>query len=145
LNVPAAALNGRVFAAILWAKVHKKGRVAMFRFVFRVLFAAVGLYLATRFVPGISADGWVTLLIAGLLLGIVNAVVKPIVVILTFPITILTLGLFLLVVNGAMLWLVAWFLDGLVVKGLVAGIIGAIVVGVVSWIGQVLIGDGKSD
>jgi putative membrane protein len=48
-------------------------------------------------------------------------------------------------VNGAMLWLVAWFLDGLVVKGLVAGIIGAIVVGVVSWIGQVLIGDGKSE
>jgi len=117
----------------------------MFRFVFRVLFAAVGLYLATRFVPGISADGWITLLIAGLLLGVVNAVVKPIVVVLTFPITILTLGLFLLVVNGAMLWLVAWFLDGLVVQGLVAGIIGAIVVGVVSWIGQVLIGDGKAD
>jgi putative membrane protein len=117
----------------------------MFRFVFRVLFAAVGLYLAARFVPGISADGWTTLLIAGLLLGVVNAVVKPIVVILTFPITIITLGLFLLVVNGAMLWLVAWFLDGLVVKGLVAGIIGAIVVGVVSWIGQVLIGDGKSE
>jgi putative membrane protein len=81
----------------------------MFRFVFRVLFAAVGLYLAARFVPGISADGWTTLLIAGLLLGVVNAVVKPIVVILTFPITIITLGLFLLVVNGAMLWLVAWF------------------------------------
>jgi putative membrane protein len=117
----------------------------MIRFIFRVLFAALGLYLASRFVPGISADGWTTLIIAGLLLGIVNAVVKPIVVILTFPITIITLGLFLLVVNGAMLWLVAWFLDGLVVKGLVAGIIGAIVVGVVSWTGQVLIGDGKSE
>jgi putative membrane protein len=117
----------------------------MIRFIFRVLFAALGLYLASRFVPGISADGWTTLIIAGLLLGIVNAVVKPIVVILTFPITIITLGLFLLVVNGAMLWLVAWFLDGLVVKGLVAGIIGAIVVGVVSWAGQVLIGDGKSE
>ena len=117
----------------------------MFRFIFRVLFAAAGLYLASRFVPGITADGWTTLLIAGLLLGLVNAVVKPIVVILTLPITILTLGLFLLVVNGAMLWMVALFLDGLVVNGLVAGVLGSIVVGVVSWAGQVLIGDGKSD
>ncbi|WP_421736625.1 phage holin family protein [Caulobacter sp.] len=117
----------------------------MFRLIFRVLFAALGLYIAARFVPGISADGWTTLLIAGLLLGIVNAVVKPIVVVLTFPITIVTLGLFLLVVNGAMLGLVAWLLDGLVVKGLIPGILGALVVGVVSWGGQVLMGDGTSD
>ena len=115
----------------------------MFRFVFRVLFAAVGLWLAARLVPGISADGWTTLIIAGLLLGIVNAVVKPVVVVLTFPITILTLGLFLLVVNAAMLGLVAWLLDGLVVRGLIPGVLGAIVVGVVSWGGQVLIGDGN--
>lgn len=117
----------------------------MFRFVFRVLFAALGLYLASRFVPGVAADGWMTLLIAGLLLGVVNAIVKPIVVILTLPITIVTLGLFLLVVNGAMLWLVAWFLDGLTVQGLIPGIFGAILVGVVSWAGQVLIGDGRSE
>ena len=117
----------------------------MFRFLFRVLFAAVGLYIATRLVPGIAADGWTTLLIAGLLLGVVNAVVKPVVVVLTFPITLLTLGLFLLVVNAAMLGLVAWLLDGLVVKGLISGMLGAIVVGVVSWAGQVLIGDGQSE
>ncbi|MBU4436590.1 MAG: phage holin family protein [bacterium] len=117
----------------------------MVRFLFRVLFAAVGLYIAARLVPGIAADGWKTLLIAGLLLGVVNAVVKPIVVLLTFPITLLTLGLFLLVVNGAMLGLVAWLLDGLVVKGLIPGMLGAIVVGVVSWAGQVLIGDGRTE
>ncbi|PTS86800.1 MULTISPECIES: phage holin family protein [unclassified Caulobacter] len=117
----------------------------MVRFIFRVLFAAVGLWLAARLVPGISADGWQTLIFAGLLLGLVNAVVRPVVVVLTFPITLLSLGLFLLVVNAAMLGLVAWFLDGLVVRGLVPGILGAIIVGVVSWAGQVMIGDGKSD
>jgi len=115
----------------------------MFRFLFRVLFAAVGLWLADRLLGGISSDGWATLILAGLLLGIVNAVVKPVVVVLTFPITIVTLGLFLLVVNAAMLGLVAWLLDGLVVNGLVTGVLGAIIVGVVSWAGQVLIGDGK--
>lgn len=115
----------------------------MFNFLFRVMFAAVGLWLAARLVPGISADGWTTLIIAGLLLGLVNAVVKPVVVVLTFPITILTLGLFLLVVNAAMLGLVAWLLEGLVVRGLIPGVLGTIVVGVVSWAGQVVIGDGK--
>ena len=117
----------------------------MVRFIFRVMFAAVGLWLADRLVAGISADGWMTLIFAGLLLGVVNAVVKPVVVVLTFPITILSLGLFLLVVNAAMLGLVAWFLDGLVVRGLLAGVLGSIIVGAVSWAGQVLIGDGKSE
>ena len=117
----------------------------MVRFVFRVLFAALGLWLADRLVPGISSDGWITLVIAGLLLGIVNAVVRPVVLVLTFPITLVTLGLFLLVVNAAMLGLVAWLLDGLAVRGLVPGMLGAIVVGAVSWGGQVLIGDGKSE
>ena len=105
--------------------------------------AAVGLWLADRLLGGISSDGWTTLILAGLLLGIVNAVVKPVVVLLTFPITIVTLGLFLLVVNAAMLGLVAWLLDGLAVNGLVAGVLGSIIVGVVSWAGQVLIGDSK--
>jgi putative membrane protein len=117
----------------------------MVRFVFRVLFAALGLWLADRLVPGISSDGWITLVVAGLLLGIVNAVVRPVVVVLTFPITLVTLGLFLLVVNAAMLGLVAWFLDGLAIRGLVAGVLGAIVVGVVSLAGQALIGDGKPE
>ncbi len=115
----------------------------MVRFIFRVLFAAVGFWLADRLLSGISADGWTTLIIAGLLLGIVNAVVKPVVVVLTFPLTILTLGLFMFVVNAAMIGLVAWLLDGLTVNGLWAGVLGAVIVGVVSWAGQLLIGDDK--
>ena len=70
----------------------------MIRFIFRLLIGAFGLWLATEIVPGVAADGWKTLLIAALLLGIVNAVVRPIVTVLTFPLTLATLGLFLLVV-----------------------------------------------
>lgn len=117
----------------------------MIRFILRVLVAAAGLWLAARIIPGVTADGWKTLLIAGFLLGIVNAVVRPVVMVLTFPLTIITLGLFLLVVNAAMIGLVAWFLDGLAVHGLWAGIQAAIVTGIVSWIGQVLLGDARRE
>ncbi|MBO9543269.1 phage holin family protein [Caulobacter sp.] len=117
----------------------------MIRFVLRILIAAAGLWLSARIIPGVTADGWVTLIIAGFLLGIVNAVVRPIVTVLTFPLTLLTLGLFLLVVNAAMIGLVAWFLDGLAVHGLWAGVQAAVVTGVVSWIGQVLLGDAKRE
>lgn len=117
----------------------------MFRLIFRLLIAALGLWLATQIVPGVSADGWKTLLIAGLLLGIVNAVVRPIVTLLTFPLTLATLGLFLLVVNAGMIGLVAWMLDGLTVQGLWAGVLAAIVTGMVSWGGQILLGDAKKE
>jgi putative membrane protein len=81
-------------------------------FILRVLVVALGLWLASALVPGIQVeDGW-TLIGAALLLGIVNALVRPLIVILTLPITILTLGLFLLVINAAMLGLVASFFDG---------------------------------
>ncbi len=117
----------------------------MFRFIFRILIAAAGLWLAARIVPGVTADGWKTLLIAGLLLGIVNAIVRPVVTVLTFPLTLLTLGLFLLVVNAAMIGLVAWLLDGLAVDGLWAGVQAAVVTGIVSWVGQVLLGDARKE
>nr|WP_295106310.1 phage holin family protein [uncultured Caulobacter sp.] len=117
----------------------------MIRFILRILIAAAGLWLSARIIPGVTADGWTTLIIAGFLLGIVNAIVRPIVTVLTFPLTLLTLGLFLLVVNAAMIGLVAWFLDGLAVHGLWAGVQAAIVTGVVSWIGQVLLGDAKKE
>lgn len=113
----------------------------MIRFILRILIAAAGLWLSARIIPGVTADGWLTLIIAGFLLGIVNAIVRPVVTVLTFPLTMITLGLFLLVVNAAMIGLVAWFLEGLRVHGLWAGIQAAIVTGIVSWIGQVLLGD----
>ena len=79
-------------------------------------------------------------LIAALLLGVVNAIVRPIAVVLTFPITIVTLGLFLLVVNAAMMGLVAWMLPGFHIAGFWTALLGALVVGVTGWIGSWFIG-----
>jgi putative membrane protein len=105
----------------------------MSEFVLRILATALGLWAATEIVPGVEIEGWPSFLLAALLLGIANAVVRPIVVFLTFPITLLTLGLFLLVVNGLMLGLVARLMDRFHVDGLFAAILGAIVVSLTSW------------
>lgn len=109
------------------------------KFILKALIAAAGLWLAAKLVPGVSYDTFTTLLIAAVLLGIVNALVRPVIFVLTLPITIVTLGLFLLVVNAAMLGLVAFFLKGFTVDGLVPGVLAAIVVGVVSWLGQIVV------
>jgi len=108
----------------------------MKRFVFRLLASSLGLWLATSVVDGITVDGPGPLVAAALLLGIVNAVVRPIAVILTFPLTILSLGLFLLVINGTMLLLVGRLVAGFHVEGLTSAVLGSIVVGVVGWFAQ---------
>jgi putative membrane protein len=112
----------------------------MIGFLFRAIIAALGLWLATRWVPGIFIDSPGTLVLAGLLLGLVNAVVRPIAVILTFPFTILTLGLFLLVVNGAMLGLVALVLPGFHINGFWPAVLASLIVSVTGWIGSALFG-----
>lgn len=118
----------------------------MTRFIIRALIAALGLWLATEIVPGVAAPGgWTSLLVAAVLLGAVNAVVRPVVLVLTLPITVVTLGLFLFVVNAAMLGLVGLMLKGFVVDGLWAGVFGSVVVGVVSWLGHLLIGEGREN
>ena len=109
-------------------------------FVLRAVIAAMGLWLATTVVDGISINSPLTLLLAGALLGVVNAIVRPLAVVLTFPITIVTIGLFLLVINAAMLGLVAWLLPGFAVSGFRAALLGAIVVGVTGWVGSWFIG-----
>src|SRR5574341_1119233 len=109
-------------------------------FFTRLLITALGLFAASKLVPGIVFDGWGSLLVAALLLGIVNAVVRPVLFILTLPITLLTLGLFILVINGISLALVAWFLPGFAVSGLWAATLGALVVGVTSWFASSFVG-----
>ena len=111
------------------------------RFIVRAIFAALGLWAASKIVPGVSIHGVGTLVVAALLLGLVNAIVRPVVVILTLPITVVTLGLFLLVVNAAMIGLVAMLLGGFEVQGVVAGILAAIVTGIASWIGHMVLRD----
>lgn len=112
----------------------------MIGFLLRTVISAFGLWLASRIVPGIEVRDLTTLAIAALLLGVVNAVVRPVVFFLTLPLTVLTLGLFLLVINAAMLGLVAYFLDGFDVRGLVPGVLGAVVTGITGWIGSAFVG-----
>jgi putative membrane protein len=112
------------------------------RFIARACFAAFGLWLAAQIVPGVTVASTGTLIAAAVLLGVVNAFVRPVVFVLTLPLTIVTLGLFLLVVNAAMIGLVAWLLKGFVVDGLISGMLAAIVTGVTSWFGAIVLKDG---
>ena len=112
----------------------------MIGFILRALIAACGLWLASNIVPGIHVLSLGSLLAAAFLLGIVNAIVRPILILLTLPFTIITLGLFLLVINGLMLELVALFLHGFQVHGLLAAMLGASVVGLTGWVGSWCIG-----
>ncbi len=109
-------------------------------FVFRLVITGLGLWAAETIVPGVRIDGWGTLIVAALLLGIVNAVIRPIILILTLPLTILTLGLFILVVNGISLALVAWLMPSFSLSGLGAAILGSIVVGLTSWLASAFVG-----
>jgi putative membrane protein len=109
-------------------------------FILRGLIAALGLWAASEMFDGIVINSAMTLIIAGLLLGVVNAIVRPIVLVLSLPALLLTLGLFLLVINAAMLGLVALLLPGFKIYGFWTAVGGAIVVSLVSWIASWFIG-----
>ena len=109
-------------------------------FLFRLLITALGLWAAAKIVPGVQIDGWGNLLVAALLLGIVNAVIRPVILILTLPLTVLTLGLFILVVNGISLSVVAWLMPGFTLSGLGSAILGSIIVGLTSWFASTFVG-----
>ncbi len=111
-------------------------------FILRALIAALGLWAATEIFEGsIIINKASTLIYAGLLLGVVNAVVRPVVLLLALPALLFTLGLFLLVINAGMLGLVALMLPGFLIPGgFWSALGGALVVSVVSWIGSWFIG-----
>jgi putative membrane protein len=109
-------------------------------FILRGLVAALGLWAATAILSGITINSAMTLVIAGLLLGLVNAIVRPFALLLSLPALVLTLGLFLLVVNAAMLGLVALMLPGFKIAGFWTAVGAALIVSIVSWIGSWFIG-----
>jgi len=109
-------------------------------FVLRAVISALGLWLATAWVPGVRIDNAATLVLAGLLLGVMNAFVRPIFVILTLPLTLMTLGLFLLVVNALMVGLTAMLLPGFHLSGFGAAFLAALIVSVTGWLASWLIG-----
>ncbi|MES2036088.1 MAG: phage holin family protein [Pseudomonadota bacterium] len=110
------------------------------RLILRTIVGMLGLWLAASFVPGVDIVDSTTLITAALIMGVINAIIRPIVVLLTLPVTFLTLGLFLVVVNAAMFSLTAYFLEGFTVAGFWPALFGAIVMGIVNWIGQMVIG-----
>lgn len=109
-------------------------------FLLRLAISAFGLWVASKIVPGMTFDGTGTLLLAAFLLGFVNAFVRPVVILLTLPLTIVTLGLFLFVVNGLMLAFVAWLLEGFQLGGLLSAVFASIVSGIAAWFASSLIG-----
>jgi putative membrane protein len=106
---------------------------------------ALALLAVAYFVPNIHVADFLTALIAALVIGLVNMLIKPILVILTLPITIITLGLFILVINGLLFYGVGNWLQGFEVKTLFAGIVGAVVYSVLSWLLTAIVIDDKKD
>ena len=103
------------------------------------LLNALALMAVAYLVPSISVSSFWTALIAALVLGLVNAVIRPVLILLTLPATVLTLGLFILVLNGLLFWLVGTFVEGFVVGGFWAGFFGAILFSIVSWLLSALV------
>ena len=112
----------------------------MIGLIVRTAIIALGIWLAAYLVPGISTASNSDLVWAAIALGLINAFVRPILVVLTIPLTILTLGLFLIFLNAAMLNLAGWFVDGFDVVGFWSSIFGAIIISIVSGICSRFIG-----
>ncbi|TAE21639.1 MAG: phage holin family protein [Bacteroidetes bacterium] len=101
--------------------------------IIRILISAVAVYIASYVIPGITVTGFGAALVVAIVLGLLNAFLKPILVILTIPITILTLGLFYLVINVIMVYLAASLIDGFAVSGFFAALLFSILVSIVTW------------
>ena len=95
---------------------------------------ALALFVLPYILPSISVANYRTALVAALVLAFINTLIRPILVLLTLPVTLLTLGLFIFVVNGLLFWFVGSFVRGFVVGGFWAGVFGAIVYSIVSWL-----------
>jgi putative membrane protein len=106
----------------------------MRRILFKWLINALALLVTTYLVNGIQVTGAPALFMAAALLGILNAFIRPIFIILTLPINIITLGLFTLIINGAMLWFVSLTIKGFVIQGFWPAVIGALIISIVSWL-----------
>jgi putative membrane protein len=112
----------------------------MVGFLLRAAITALGLWVASEILSGLVFDSTAKLIVAAIVLGIVNAIVRPLAFILTLPITVLTLGLFLLVLNAGMVALVAWVVPGFTISGFWTAVGAALIVSLVSWAASSVIG-----
>jgi putative membrane protein len=113
------------------------------RFLLRLLLNAVAVFLAAQLIPGIGLSGPGAALAAGIVLGLVNAIIRPLLILLTLPVTFLTLGLFIFVVNAICLALAAWLVPGFTISGFGAAFLGALVISIISWLLSALLIDKK--
>ncbi len=111
----------------------------MMRIIVKWFIVALSLLLAAYLVPGIAVTSFYTALIVAVLLGVVNIVLKPILVVLTLPINLLTLGLFTFVINGFLFWFLSTIVKGFSVEGFLAALLGSLVVSAVSYISSELL------
>lgn len=112
----------------------------MLGMILRTVIIGFGIWLAAYLVPGVSANSTEALIWAAIALGLINAFVRPLLVLLTLPFTLLTLGLFLLILNAGMLNLAGWFVDGFEVVGFWSAVFGAIVISIASGLCSSFIG-----
>jgi len=110
-------------------------------FLLRLVVNAAALWVAAQLVPGIVVTGLTPLLLAALVLGLINAIVRPVLLILTLPLTLLTLGLFIFVLNAFCLWLTSRIVPGFEVQTFGAALLGALVVSIVSWVLTAFVSD----
>ena len=115
----------------------------MSRLLLSWLINALALLALPYVVPSVQVDSFGTALVAALLLGFVNTLIRPLLVLLTLPVTVLTLGLFIFVINGLLFWMVASFVEGFHVAGFWSAVLGAIVYALISWAASVLVYAGK--
>ena len=113
------------------------------RFLLRLLLNGVAVFLAAQLIPGIGIASPGAALAAGIVLGLVNAIIRPVLILLTLPVTLVTLGLFIFVVNAICLALAAWFVPGFTISGFGAALLGALVISIISWLLSALLMDKK--
>ncbi|MCA9361272.1 phage holin family protein [Candidatus Kaiserbacteria bacterium] len=106
------------------------------KIIIKVLISALALLIVAYFMPGVTVDGLYTALITALILGLLNVTVRPILIVLTLPITIITLGLFIFIINALIFMFVASFVDGFTVDGFVTALIASLIVSILSAVGN---------
>jgi putative membrane protein len=111
------------------------------RFIIKLIVLCLALLVVVKLCPWAEVDGAGALIVAALLLGIFNAFIRPVIIILTIPINIVTLGLFTFIINGVILYLVSLLVPGFVLESFLHAILTALLVSVVSWLINILIGD----
>jgi putative membrane protein len=111
------------------------------RLILRLVILAAALFLISNFVSGFEIDSWKTAAIVAVVLAIVNVTIKPLLMLIALPITILTLGLFAFVINAVLLIVISRFIEGFTIDGFVPALLGSLILSVINWIGERMFND----